>query len=75
MLLIVGTVRIRAGMLDAARPIMASMVEASRAEPIPCPCRAGSVPSVARYQCGSLGWSASTAASSWRVFIMCLPTM
>ncbi len=32
MLLIVGTVRIPAGLLDAARPIMANMVEASRAE-------------------------------------------
>jgi quinol monooxygenase YgiN len=32
MLLIVGTVRLPAGMLEAARPIMATMVEASRAE-------------------------------------------
>jgi quinol monooxygenase YgiN len=32
MLLIVGTVRLPAGMLDAARPTMATMVEASRAE-------------------------------------------
>lgn len=32
MLLIVGTVRLPAGLLDAARPIMATMVEANRAE-------------------------------------------
>jgi len=32
MLLIIGTVRLPAGRLDVARPIMASMVEASRAE-------------------------------------------
>ena len=33
MLLIIGTVRLPAGRLDAARPAMASMIEASRAEP------------------------------------------
>jgi len=32
MLLIVGTIRLPVGLLDAARPSMASMVEASRAE-------------------------------------------
>jgi quinol monooxygenase YgiN len=32
MLLIVGTVKLPEGRLDAARPIMASMIEASRAE-------------------------------------------
>jgi quinol monooxygenase YgiN len=32
MILIVGTVRLPAGLLDAARPSMASMIEASRAE-------------------------------------------
>ncbi len=32
MLLIIGTVRLPAGLLDAARPSMASMIEASRAE-------------------------------------------
>ncbi len=32
MLLIIGTIRLPADLLDAARPIMASMVEASRAE-------------------------------------------
>ncbi|MGB6724258.1 MAG: putative quinol monooxygenase [Terracidiphilus sp.] len=32
MLLIVGTVRLPAGLMDAARPSMASMIEASRAE-------------------------------------------
>jgi len=32
MLLIVGTMRLPAGLLDAARPSMASMVKASRAE-------------------------------------------
>ncbi|WP_158815287.1 putative quinol monooxygenase [Methylocapsa sp. S129] len=32
MLLIIGTIRLPAGRLDAARPAMASMVEASRAE-------------------------------------------
>jgi quinol monooxygenase YgiN len=32
MLLIIGTVRVPAGLLDAARPSMASMLEASRAE-------------------------------------------
>lgn len=33
MLLIVGTVRLPADKLDAARPVMRRMVEASRAEP------------------------------------------
>ena len=32
MLLIIGTIRLPADLLDAARPIMASMVESSRAE-------------------------------------------
>lgn len=32
MLLIIGTVRLPAGLLDAARPSMESMIEASRAE-------------------------------------------
>lgn len=32
MLLIVGTIRLPAGLMDAARPMMAAMVEASRAE-------------------------------------------
>jgi quinol monooxygenase YgiN len=32
MLLIVGTVRLPAGLLDTARPMMAAMVESSRAE-------------------------------------------
>jgi quinol monooxygenase YgiN len=32
MLLIVGTIRLAAGLLDAARPSMATMVEASRVE-------------------------------------------
>jgi quinol monooxygenase YgiN len=32
MLLVVGTVRLPAGLLDAARPSMASMIEASRGE-------------------------------------------
>jgi len=33
MLLIIGTVRLPATLLNAARPVMASMIEASRAEP------------------------------------------
>ena len=45
---------------------MRSIIEVMRADPRPLPCWAGSVPSVARYQCGSLGWSPSTSNSRRR---------
>ena len=45
---------------------MWSHIERSRAEPTPWPWRAGAVPSVKRYQCGSVGWRPSTLNISFR---------